>query len=1269
MKARFNLFLVNSLIVILAIIFSTSLFLAQIQDDAIDQVKKSQEEALQTLWQLIRDKGADFRIVDGKLMAGDYVLNDSYELPDKIREIFSVTATIFMGDTRVATNVLNADGSRAVGTKLSGPAHDVIFKENRPYRGEAAILGVPHFTAYDPIKNRSGETIGVLYVGINKSEFFTTYNRLKYNIIAGSIVIAFLFSAIGFVLLRERNRYEELLKESEQKYRTLFTKMLNGFALHEVICDAAGKPHDYRFLEVNYAFEAITGLKREALIGRTVREVIPGIEEDWIERFGAVALTGQPDHFVNFAKELDSWYEVSAYSPMRGQFAVSFTDVTERKKAEDRIEELAAQMRLITDSVPVNIAYVDEELRYRFVNRGYEEWFDLPREEIVGRSVEEMRSPADFARIRSHVEKALAGERVAFVNEIVKRDGSIAFHLASYVPHMVEDRVIGFFVLVSDITASRQAEESIRASEERYRTVFNTTGTATFISEEDTTVSLVNDEFLRLSGFAREEVEGLLSWTEFVTPDSSEKMLIYHHARRLDPASAPHAYECEAIWRDGSLRNMMAHVNLIPGTGRSIISFLDITGHKQLEEGLQSQLAFLQTLINTIPSPVFYKDRAGRYTGCNLAFSKYLGGAHVDLVGKTVYDLAPRDMADRYTEMDEELFNNPGIQVYDSSVIYADGSRHEVTFNKATFSSTDGKIEGLVGVMIDLTERNQAEKWLAGEKSALEMIVQNAPFADVLELLCKNFEEQFPGALCSILLFEENGRRLRHIAAPSLPEEYVRAIDGTRIGPMVGSCGTAAFTRQVVITADIATDPHWEKYRSLPLKFGLQSSWSMPVCSSKGAILGTFAVYNPAPHKPDTQEQQLVKQAAHLASIIIERNRNEAELRESEERFHQIFAQNFDAIILFRIDDLSIIDANPKAQELTGFTLRELNRFTFTSILAPEDFLRLMNSMSIDDHTRGLQLDKGVCTRKDGSTAYVSIWSKIIMLRDKSVVYCSIRDITEKVRLEEEIRTTQAKLIHANKMTSIGMLASSVAHEINNPNNCISVNTAMLADVWKDAEPLLKAIHEEQGEFMLRGIPFTKMQEFAPRLLDGIREGSRRITAIVQNMRDYVREDKSGCHGSIDINLLLQNAIAILWHHIHIHTDNFTTKLDEDLPPARGNGQQVEQVLINLITNALQALPDKKSGVHVTTGMENGKNIIIKVRDDGKGMDETTLARLTEPFFTTRTDDGGTGLGLYISESILKEHEGTLEFQSAPGMGTTAICRLPLAEETWEMHP
>jgi PAS domain S-box-containing protein len=408
-------------------------------------------------------------------------------------------------------------------------------------------------------------------------------------------------------------------------------------------------------------------------------------------------------------------------------------------------------------------------------------------------------------------------------------------------------------------------------------------------------------------------------------------------------------------------------------------------------------------------------------------------------------------------------------------------------------------------------------------------------------------------------------------------------------------------------------------------------------------------------------EQQLVEQAAHMASIIIERDRNEAALRESEERFHQIFVQKDDAILLIRLDNFDVIDANPSAEELFVCGRAELLSMRPFDLIEPEDFDALIAAIPQSGPAEVFQLDRAEGIRRDGTRITIAIRCKILLLHKEHVMHCSIRDITEKIQLEENVRTAQAKLIHANKMTSIGMLASSVAHEINNPNNCISVNAEMLVDVWKDAEPLLKTIHAEQGEFMLRGIPFTKMQEFAPRLLDGIREGSRRITAIVQNMKDYVREDKSGYQGSIDINQLLQNAIAILWHHIHIHTDKFTTVLGEGLPPARGNGQQIEQVLINLITNALQALPDKRSGVCVTTGKENGE-LLITVRDEGMGMDEATLARVTEPFFTTRSEDGGTGLGLYISASIIKEHGGTLEFQSEPGKGTTTIVRLAVAE-------
>lgn len=1221
MKTRINLFLANALIVTLTIIFSTCLYLVQIRDDALHLVKQDQEEAIKTFWQLIRTKGTDFRIVDGRLMAGDYPINGNHDLPDKIREIFGGTATIFMGDTRVSTNVLTADGARAVGTKLTGPAHDAIFKADRPYRGEASILDIPYFTAYDPIRNGNGETIGVLYVGTKKSEFLTAYSRRKNNIIVGTVVIAVLFIVLGTILLWERNRYEVLLLKSEQKYRTLFTKMLNGFALHEVICEASGKPVDYRFLEINEAFEVQTGLKRETLIGRTVREVLPAIEEEWIERYRAVALTGHPDHFEIFTRELDRWFEVSAYSPKRGQVAVTCADITNRRKTEARIEEMAVQMKLITDSVPVNIAYVDQEMRYRFVNRGYEEWFALQREEIVGRSIEEILTPAVFAGIRRHVEAALAGERTTFVNKMVKLDGSTGFLQASYVPHRVADRVVGFFVLVSDITASRQAEESIRASEERYRAVFNTTGTATVIIEDDTVMSLVNNEFTKLSGYPRDEIEGKLSWSRFISVPDRARMLAYHRARRDVPGSAPAQYECELVRKDGAIRHILVHVNLIPGTGQSVASFLDITKLKELQEALRNQLNFLQTLIDAIPSPIFYKDRSGRYLGYNRAFAESVGLTRDQLIGKTVHDVAPPEVADQSLAMDEALFTDPGVQVYEYSLAYADGTRHEVIFNKATFTGEDGRVAGLVGVVLDVTKRKKAEDLLAEREEFLSNIFES--IQDGISILDKEL------------------RLIR--ANPVLERRFSDRM------PIVGrKCFEAYHGR----TEPCEPCPSLETLRN-----GKPSSKIFSRVENGTEVwleVCTFPLF-------DSKKSHITGVVEYTRDVT-ERNRSEAALRESEERFHLVFAQNDDAIILVRMDSFAIIDANQAAEELTGYTRNELRELTPCSFIDPEDFRTLIDTIPIEDYSRAFRLDRATSTRKDGSIMCVSIRCKMLRLRDERIIHCSIRDITEKLHLEEEIRATQAKLIQTNKMASLGMLSSSVAHEINNPNNYISVNASMLTEVWQDAEQILRQFHEETGEFNLRGVPYSKMQQIVPRLFNGIVEGSRRITAIIDSMKDFVREDKSGLHVELDINKLIRNATSILWHHIHDRTDNFQMVLEDDIPTARGNGQQIEQVIINLLMNALQALPDKNGSVCIMTSCHpEARAVIITVRDEGEGMNKDVAAHMREPFFTTRQDKGGTGLGLYISDSIIKEHRGSLEFTSKPGKGTVATIRLPTA--------
>jgi len=143
-------------------------------------------------WELLYAKGRDVKIVNGKLMAGAYTVNGDFSLPDRLKEICGGSATIFMDDERVSTNVLKEDGTRAIGARLQGPAYDAVVKDGKPYRGKTKILGVPYFTAYDPIKDASGKTIGVMYMGIKTSECLAAYSRLQWIILglASMLVVA-----------------------------------------------------------------------------------------------------------------------------------------------------------------------------------------------------------------------------------------------------------------------------------------------------------------------------------------------------------------------------------------------------------------------------------------------------------------------------------------------------------------------------------------------------------------------------------------------------------------------------------------------------------------------------------------------------------------------------------------------------------------------------------------------------------------------------------------------------------------------------------------------------------------------------------------------------------------------------------------------------------------------------------------------------------------------------------------------------------------------
>ena len=187
---------------------------------------------------------------------------------------------------------------------------------------------------------------------------------------------------------------------------------------------------------------------------------------------------------------------------------------------------------------------------------------------------------------------------------------------------------------------------------------------------------------------------------------------------------------------------------------------------------------------------------------------------------------------------------------------------------------------GRVWSFRDITQRKRAQDALANEKRVLEKIASGASLATVLDVLVRGVEAQScDGMMCTVLIFDEAAQCLRHGAAPSMPAEYNRIVDGIRIGPCVGSCGSAAYKRERVFATDIATDPHWADYAELAATFGLGACCSTPVFSSDGALLGTVAMYYRNPHQPSEHDRELIRMATHLAGIVIERARAVEQLR------------------------------------------------------------------------------------------------------------------------------------------------------------------------------------------------------------------------------------------------------------------------------------------------------------------------------------------------------------------------------------------------------
>lgn len=302
---------------------------------------------------------------------------------------------------------------------------------------------------------------------------------------------------------------------------------------------------------------------------------------------------------------------------------------------------------------------------------------------------------------------------------------------------------------------------------------------------------------------------------------------------------------------------------------------------------------------------------------------------------------------------------------------------------------------------------------------------------------------------------------------------------------------------------------------------------------------------------------------------------------------------------------------------------------------------------------------------RDGSVRWVK--NQVVVTKDQNGVPVAydglINDITELKKAEIATEIKNRQLMQADKMASLGILVSGIAHEINNPNNFILLNVHLFSQIWKDITPILDEYYNNNGDFVLAGMLYSKSKEKISQSLDGILQGSERIKNITKSLTEYAKADSGHLNEPVDINKVVEMAILITNNLIKKSTDNFIVKYDDHIPILKGNEQQIEQVIINLITNACQSLGTKTALIKVSTHYKPEEKIVeIIVNDEGVGINENDLKYIMDPFFTTKRNIGGTGLGLSVTYSIIENHGGNIILNSEVGNGTTVIVTLPVPE-------
>ncbi len=1010
--------------------------------------------------------------------------------------------------------------------------------------------------------------------------------------------------------------WAKVLGGDRKQFDMFFDKMMDGFAYHKIVVDKNGTPIDYIFLEVNHAFEKMTGLKRERIIGKKVTEVLHGIEHDPVDSicvYGKVALTGEPVQFENHAKALGKWYNVSAYCPQHGHFVALFEDITERKKAEDALRVSEDKANALIKYAPTGIYEIDYRVpKFKSVNDAMCKILGYTREELLAINPFDLLDEESRNRFRERIMKLLSGQKVDETVEfrVIPKDRHEIYAVLNVMFTYENGKPESAVVIAQDITERKRTEKELWQTKNDWERTFDSVPDFIAILDNNFKILRANRAMAQQLGVTPEKAKGLFCY-QCVHGLNSPPDFCPHILTIKDKKD--HTVEVHEPHLGGDF--LISTVPLRDENGCMIGSVhvpRNITESKKAGEAVRENEQRLKFHTENIPLAVVEWDRDFVVTRWAGDAEKMFGWKASETIGKPIMDL--------------HLIYEPDIPIVERTMgrltggetkvvstnrnITKDGRVIHCTWYNSVLLNDKGKMASVFSFVEDCTSTVNAEKRLEENNKNLEEIVEKRTLSlKVSEEKYRSLFDSIDEGFCIVEMVFDAGGKPSDYKFVEINQSFERQ--------------TGLHDAKGKLMRSLAPnhEEHWfEIYGRIavtgePMRFTNEAKalnrwydvYAFPI--GEGKIRKVAIIFN------DITERKIADQNL-LAASIYSRSLIEASL---------------DPLVTISKSG-KITDVNEATEEVTGCSREDLIGSDFSDYFtepgkAREGYRKVFSEGLVKDYPLAIRHKSGRVTDVlYNASTYKDPHGEI------RGVFAAARDITAQKKAEEQELEASKKLKDAERLAAIGATAGMVGHDIRNPLQAIT------SDVY--------LVKEE-----LSSLPDSGEKNNAQESLTEIEKNIDYINKIVADLQDFARPLNPHAEET-DLKLVIGELLKKngLPENVKV-----TFKIEAKVGKVVADSSYINRIMYNLVTNAVQAMPKGgKLSIHV---FKEADDVIISVKDTGVGIPEKIRSKLFTPMFTTKSK--GQGFGLSVVKRMTEALGGTVTFESKEGKGTTFIVRLP----------